>query len=367
MNRQFKLGCIALLLAVFTVPALAQTWQLTSGSGSFQSPFNWSPAEVPGVGDAAMFSVPGESTVTFASSVQNASATFGAASGIDVALDLGASTWSLDDLAYNNPATVRLNSGTLQVANQVSTLRRLILNGGAANFPGSLRTDAYNVNRLEVHGGSHAAHGLYLRSNVNEPDGLAMRMTAGTFSCTDQLFLNGPRIALEGGRLDFNTINFYGPGTSSITVNTNASLTGTGYYPTIYLGRQGKDLSTLNIHGGVVSNVYALLLGNVGSNHDDPSTSVVHLVDGELHAGGGNTDTGGINLGYFDNRVAFLKQDGGKMVFNGPLNFGGKTALNTHSELHLNGGELVAHYTCRVGYHASSYGLIHKTGGGLLL
>ncbi|NLC83220.1 MAG: hypothetical protein GX748_18760, partial [Lentisphaerae bacterium] len=72
-----------------------------------------------------------------------------------------------------------------------------------------------------------------------------------------------------------------------------------------------------------------------------------------------------IYLGAANNRVAYLKQDGGNMVLSGELVFSYPTAVNTQSELHQTGGTLTGIYNWRVGNNAGSYGRIIKTGGHL--
>ena len=356
-----------LMTAALALPATAQTWQLTSGTGSFQDSANWSPATVPGAGASVLFSVPGISTVTLAAGVTNASATIGAPAGVDLTVSPAGNTWALNTLTFTDGATMRFDGGTLTVAQNVLTLRKLILNGGTTRFAGSLgNTTTQFANPLEVHGGDHRSAGLNFYPGPASGNTVAMRMTGGVFDATkdagtgNSLVVGSSTVSIEGGTLyHTGSIRTYSDANNAvINVYTNAAMIGT-VDGTFGISQKGGKYSEVNILGGTVSNACNLYLGNTTVSTTLPATGVVNLVEGVLY-------TKIFNAAPNNNSVGILRQSGGQATFTGAMNFGGSgTQTKTLAELHLSGGTLNTLSSWTVGLNADGIARFIKTGGHL--
>ena len=356
-----------LVTAALALPATSQTWQLTSGTGSYQDAANWNPATVPGAGSTVLFTVPGASTVTFSGGVTNASATIGAAaSAVDLTVSPAGNTWALNSLAFAGDATMRFDDGKLEVAQDVLTQGRMVLNGGITRFAGTLgNTTPLFANPYEVHGGDHRSAGLNFYPGPSSGNSLAMRMTGGVFDATkapsgNSLVVASSTVSLEGGTL-YHTGNirtYSGDYDAVINVYTNAAMIGTAGV-TFSVSQKGGKYSEVNILGGTVSNTCNLYLGNTTLSTSLSATGVVNLVEGVLY-------TKILYAAPQNNAVGIFRQSGGVATFTGTMNFGGSGAqTKTLAELHLSGGTLNTLSSWNIGMNADGVGRFIKTGGHL--
>lgn len=356
-----------LVTAALALPATSQTWQLTSGTGSYQDAANWNPATVPGAGSAILFTVPGASTMTFATGVTNASATIGAAaSAVDLTVAPAGNTWALNSLAFAGDATMRFDDGKLEVAQNVLTQGRMVLNGGITRFSGTLgNTTALFANPYEVHGGDHRSAGLNFYPGPSSGNSRALRMTGGVFDATkapsgNSLVVASSTVSLEGGTL-YHTGNirtYSGAYDAVINVYTNAAMIGTAGV-TFSVSQTGGKYSEVNILGGTVSNTCNLYLGNTTVSTSLSATGVVNLVEGVLY-------TKILYAAPQNNAAGIFRQSGGVATFTGAMNFGGSgTQTKTLAELHLSGGTLNTLSSWTIGLNADGIGRFVKTGGHL--
>ncbi len=361
MKRTISRAGMMILAVAFAVTAAGETWQLNSGTGSFQDPANWNPASVPGAGSAVLFTVPGSSTVTFSGGVTNASATVGAPAGVEVAVSPAGNTWALNSLTFTDDATMRFDGGTLKVAQDVVSRGRMILNGGTTRFSGLLgNTTTQFANPYEVHGGDHQSVGLSFYPGPTSGNSVALRMTGGVLDATkagggNSLVVGNSTVSLEGGTLyHTGSIRTYSDTYEAvINVYTNAAMIGT-VGGTFGVSQTGGKYSEVNILGGTVSNACNLFLGNAAS-----ATGVVNMVDGVFY-------TKILNAAPQNNAAGIFRQSGGQATFAGTLNFGGSGAqTKTLAELHLSGGTLNTTGSWNIGLNADGIGRFIKTGGHL--
>ena len=351
-----------LVTAALALPATSQTWQLASGTGSYQDAANWNPATVPGAGSAVLFTVPGASTMTFATGVTNASATIGAAaSAVDLTVAPAGNTWALNNLAFAGDATMRFDGGTLKVAQDVVSRGRMILNGGTTRFSGLLgNTTTQFANPYEVHGGDHQSVGISFYPGPTSGNSIALRMTGGVLDATkaasgNSLVVGNSTVSLEGGTLyHTGSIRTYSDAYNAvINVYTNAAMIGS-VGGTFGVSQTGGKYSEVNILGGTVSNACNLYLGNAAS-----ATGVVNMVDGVFY-------TKILNAAPQNNAAGIFRQSGGVATFAGAMNFGGSGAqTKTLAELHLSGGTLNTTGSWNIGLNADGIGRFIKTGGHL--
>lgn len=366
------------------------SWSLSSGTGSFQTPTNWSPAGVPGVSDSVTFGAAATFGVSFAANVQNGGATVGSSGGTDVTFGLGGYTWLLDTLSFAGSAVARFGGGTLTVKGtpSVDPNQRLVLESGSCSFAG-LNTSSLG-GWIDVFGGEHSvSNGMSLSPIAS--GAVVFRMTNGVFfleaNNNSRFVMNdvgakGPVVAIEGGTFKLGNLDIYN---GELNINTN----GTYLTAPASIGRGSRRIGILNIYGGTVSNYAGNTLSVGMGTAGLATTGMIHLADGVLYNSlganlGGSTDV------RTTNSVGIIKVDGGRVVLGGTLAMGGNTwtrGLYTQSggtswcdnvrmgiygtgargEIFLSGGSLALNSAPNLGYASSCTGLICQTGGDLVI
>jgi hypothetical protein len=383
--------CVAVLMAAPAVRADSYSWTLTSGTASFQDPANWSPNGAPGVSDSVTFGTAGAYGVSFAADAQNSGATVGSTGGTDATFGLGGCTWLLGNLTFTGSAAAHFGGGfaTINGVPSVSANQHLFLESGSSSFA------ALNVassGSIEVYGGDHSvSNGVGIAPTTTGT--VAFRVTNGVFwvkANNNGRFVMGDssaadttEVRVEGGSLKLGNFDLY---KGSLNVYTN----GTYLTSSANIGRGNRQLGTVNIYGGTVSNFTAsvLALGMGTSSGSYVSTGMICLADGVLYNSSG-ISLGGSTDGRTTNSVGILKVQGGRLN-TASLALGGQTGTigiytqsagsawssgltlgnygtGARGEVYLSGGSLALAAVPALGNAASCTGLISQTGGDLAI
>jgi hypothetical protein len=392
MQKYIFFTITAVLCALQTIQADDYTWTALSGTNSFQTTSNWSPAGLPGLDDTAQFTTDGSYGVSFAEDATNTSATIGA----DVTFNLNGKEWNLMDglgFPYTGTATASFNEGSLiSDGTDALTIRsgqKLILNSGSTYFRHTVSTSS---GILEVNGGDHILN-MGLSPSTAPADDMSFRMTGGSVTLTNSdngarfVLQGGSKASLEGGIISVKQVmDTYGSYTapSIIDIYTNATL----IFPTsgINFARQGGGSSFMNIRGGsVLLSNGTFTVVNTAYNKHLLTTGIVSLIDGVLHArnlnlaeksnsvaiveqsAGELTIPGTFNIGRNRNTRGIFTQSGGRATFN-TVNVGASSidATNTHGEICLTDGTLWGNSFYVGASGDGTSGEIYLSGGSLI-